>query len=98
MAEGINDDKKAAALFETEQLKTVILVIPLIGAIIAITYDVGYFFGVDINYFTVFSLAEHLVFALEPVPFAIVMAFCLVSLWTFSSQRQEPKGSLARPK
>jgi hypothetical protein len=96
MGEDIKDDKKAAALFDTEQLKSVMLVIPLIGGIIAIAYDVGYFYGVDINYFTVFSLAEHLVFALETAPFSIIMAFCLVALWTIRSQRQESKGSSAR--
>jgi hypothetical protein len=46
-------------------------VIPLIGTAIAIAFDVGYFYGVGINFFTLFSLTEHISFAFEALPIAI---------------------------
>ncbi|QIP05752.1 hypothetical protein [Bradyrhizobium symbiodeficiens] len=44
---------------------------PLLASSLAITYDVGFFVGVGIGYFSFFSLSEHLVFALQSLPFAI---------------------------
>jgi hypothetical protein len=39
-------------------------VVPLVGASIAMCFDVGYFYGVGIDYFTLFLLTEHIGFAL----------------------------------
>jgi hypothetical protein len=57
--------------------------IPVFSAGIAIAFDVGYFWGIDINLFTLFSLAEHILFALEAAPFALVLivAFLAVHPW-----------------
>ena len=39
-------------------------VVPLVGASIAMCFDVGYFYGVGIDYFTLFLPTEHIGFAL----------------------------------
>ena len=47
--------------------------IPVIGTSVAVLFDVGYFWGVGINYFTFFSFTEHISFALEALPIAILI-------------------------
>lgn len=42
-------------------------------ALLAITFDVGYFSAIDLNLFTLFSLPEHLLFAFEAIPIAVVL-------------------------
>jgi hypothetical protein len=49
-------------------------VVSLIAAGIAVSFDVGYFYGVGIDYFTLFSLSEHILFALEALPVALPLA------------------------
>jgi hypothetical protein len=55
-------------------LKVLTVVTPLFATSIAIIYDVGFFFGLDIGFFTFFSFSEHLVFALQAIPFALPAA------------------------
>jgi hypothetical protein len=52
--------------------------VPLVGATIAVCFDVGYFYGVGIDYFTFFSLTEHIGFALEALPVALVIAISVM--------------------
>ena len=47
---------------------------PVFASTLAITYDVGFFYGSDLGFFTFFTLTEHLVFALQAAPFAMVTA------------------------
>jgi hypothetical protein len=54
-----------------------VFVLPIFGTVLAISFDVGYFSGLDINYFTMFTLAEHVVFALEIVPFIVFLIVLL---------------------
>jgi hypothetical protein len=49
-------------------------IVPAVGSALAIAYDVGYFWALDIKMFTMFSLTEHLVFALAALPFALIGA------------------------
>ncbi len=72
MSDKTNDISNALKLLGTEQLKTAVLVLPLAGTLTAITFDVAYFLGVDMNYFTVFPLQEHVGFALPVAPFAFL--------------------------
>jgi hypothetical protein len=55
-------------------LKVLTVVTPLFASSIAIIYDVGFFFGLDIGFFTFFTFSEHLVFALQAIPFALPTA------------------------
>jgi hypothetical protein len=49
-----------------------LVALPIYGAMLAITYDVGFFYGIGLSYFTLFSLAEHVLFAFEVLPMAFV--------------------------
>jgi hypothetical protein len=53
---------------------------PLFASSLAITYDVGFFFGADIGFFTFFSLSEHVVFALQAIPFVLVPALVIIGM------------------
>jgi hypothetical protein len=53
---------------------------PLFASSLAVSYDVGFFYGAGIGFFTFFSLTEHIVFALQAIPFALVPAFTIVGL------------------
>jgi hypothetical protein len=55
-------------------IKEFLIVIPLIASALAVTFDVGYFWGTDINFFNVFSVSEHVGFAIEALPFALFFA------------------------
>jgi hypothetical protein len=41
--------------------KDYLVLLPALASAIALTYDVGYFFALDVSYFTFFSLSEHIV-------------------------------------
>ena len=47
--------------------------ITMLGASVALTFDVGFFSAIGINFFTLFSLSEHLVFAIQALPIALVL-------------------------
>jgi len=49
-------------------------IIPLLGSALAVSFDVGYFYGIGIDYFTFFSLSEHVLFAIEALPIALMAA------------------------
>jgi hypothetical protein len=68
--------------------RELLVALPILGTTLAITYDVGFFYGIDIGYFTLFSLAEHIVFALEAIPSAFVGAL-MVPMGIFSWQLGE---------
>jgi hypothetical protein len=68
--------------------RELLVALPILGTTLAITYDVGFFYGIDIGYFTLFSLAEHIVFALEAIPAAFVGAL-MVPMGIFSWQLGE---------
>jgi hypothetical protein len=62
--------------------------VPLLATALAIFYDVGYFYGFDLNYFSFFTLNEHIVFALQVLPYGMLV--CALSLphvlWVFNSK------------
>jgi|SRR6185437_16605126 len=80
--------------------KTISLV-PFLIVALAITFDVGYFWAIDINFFTLFSLSEHLVFAAEEIPlviavsifvlFATALLTWLVAMKVDSAQKPQSK-------
>ena len=55
--------------------KDFLVLVPLLAAGVALTFDVGYFSGIDINLFTLFTSSEHIVFALEALPLALLFVF-----------------------
>jgi hypothetical protein len=74
----VQDDQPTTSKLQLE-FKEIAVLIPLIGSAIAISYDVGYFYGLDIHLFTLFSLAEHILFAFAAAPVALVLAILLTA-------------------
>lgn len=71
--------------FEFSRLKELAVLVPLLGTAIAITYDVGFFWGLEINYFSFFSLTEHIVFAIEALPLALAVSFAVTVQFVLAS-------------
>jgi hypothetical protein len=59
----------------TIDLKTLAVIGPLFASALAVLYDVGFFAGININFFTFFTLSEHLLFALQAIPLAAFTAY-----------------------
>lgn len=79
--------------------KETVVLVPLIGSTLALTFDAGYFWGLDINFFTIFSLSEHVVFALQVMPLAFIatMIFLLLPLnWVMSKKERSQEESRAK--
>jgi hypothetical protein len=60
--------------------KAVSVAAPLLASSIALFYDVGLFYALDAGFFTFFSISEHLLFALQSLPLALVPALWLVTI------------------
>ena len=56
---------------EAFDLKNAFIVVPVFATSLAICFDVGYFAGIGLTFFSFFSLTEHIVFALQAIPFAL---------------------------
>lgn len=69
-----NDTEHQTAQIDFSMSKDFMVLVPLFGTALAITYDVGYFSGINLDLFTFFSLSEHTVFALQVFPFALIAA------------------------
>ena len=52
--------------------------LPVLGAAIALTFDVGCFYAIGIDFFTLFSLSEHILFAIQALPIVLVLFLGLV--------------------
>jgi len=73
--------RDALKLLNTEQLRAAAVVLPLAGTLAAITFEAGYFRGVELFfYFSVFSLVEHVDSLLQilPVAMAIISAYSTI--------------------
>ena len=66
--------------------KDFLFLVPLLGSALAIIFDVGYFSGIGLGFFSLFSLSEHLVFAMEASPFGILTAFTVGLLASFQTK------------
>ena len=53
---------------------------PLLATSLAIFYDVGFFYAINPGFFTFFSVTEHLVFALQALPFALIPALWVLTM------------------
>jgi hypothetical protein len=61
-------------------LKDALIVIPFLASALALTWEVGYFVAIRGSAFGLFSIAEHLTFALEALPIALAMSMTGVLL------------------
>jgi hypothetical protein len=71
---------------------------PLIAATVAVSFDVGCFYAIDISFFTLFSLSEHIVFALEALPIAFVILLIIMIFLPAMLSRFQPTITTATPK
>src|SRR6185295_9354525 len=53
----------------------------VLAAALAIFFDIGFFSGIDINYFTLFSIQEHLLSALVTLPIAVLLIMMCAALY-----------------
>jgi hypothetical protein len=70
--------------------------VPFLGSAIALTFDVGYFFGIDVNFFSIFSVGEHINFALEALPIAIVLSALIALLMSSKNTRERLEAKVIR--
>jgi hypothetical protein len=61
------------------EAKDLVVFVTFLSSALALVYDSGFFWGLDLAYFTFFTLAEHLLFALEAIPITL-MAVALALL------------------
>jgi hypothetical protein len=54
-------------------LRDYLIFAPLIGGALAVVYDVGFFYELHSGFFTIFSLSEHIAFAIQAIPIAILL-------------------------
>jgi hypothetical protein len=70
---------------QTNHLRDYLTFTPILGGVLAVVYDVGYFWALDIHYFFFFSLSEHVVFAMQAIPLALCIFGALWILVTLDS-------------
>jgi hypothetical protein len=61
--------------------------VPLLGAALALTFDVGVFYAIGIDFFTLFSLSEHIVFALQALPVALLILLVIIMILPIIPQK-----------
>jgi hypothetical protein len=62
------------------ELKDVMIVVPALATAMAVTFDVGFFYGLGLRLFTLFSLSEHITFSIVAMPLALIAGLAVVSL------------------
>ena len=89
-----SDGNLLAAL--SEQLPKLVLYSPIVLAILGICYDVGYFARIGFDLFPLFSLSEHLVFAMQGVP--DLLGFVAAALITGAVAYTLERKAVAKPR
>jgi hypothetical protein len=64
---------------------------PVIATSFAFAFNVGYFWAIDIGWFALFSLPEHIVFALRALPIGIAASLIFVFGYNFPSHEKRPR-------
>jgi hypothetical protein len=60
--------------------KELAVLVPSYAGALAVTYDVGYFYGLDPGLFSLFTLSEHVLFAINALPMAFFCSLCACPL------------------
>lgn len=60
--------------------KDAVLLVPLLGSGLALSYDAGFFSSFDAQYFYLFTLTEHLSFAALALPIASTFSVIGITL------------------
>jgi hypothetical protein len=87
----------SSASFFLVQMPKLLASAPVVLAILGICYDVGYFAGIGLELFPLFTLSEHLVFAMEAIPALMVLiaAFMWLGFFLFSRAFRRAYGANA---
>ena len=87
------DTAKTATL----PFKDLFILLPLLASALAFAFNVGYFSALDVDYFSFFSLSEHIVFSLQGLPLAIILAMVVGAYFMLFEQRMRNWWSLEQP-
>jgi len=81
----------------SQSFEKMLAVVPILGSLVAVTYDVGYFWSVDPIYFGFFSLSEHIVFAAQAIPMAIILTMAIFGsvAWLVAYRQRGAQGAEA---
>ncbi|HXO70048.1 MAG TPA: hypothetical protein VN838_13890 [Bradyrhizobium sp.] len=80
-------------------IKDGLVVVPFLGSAIALSYEVGSFLPIGRTAFYLFSVAEHLLFALQALPIALVLAcWCMVLIAVADASTSRRAGLWRRPR
>ncbi|MBI5313368.1 MAG: hypothetical protein HZB28_09680 [Methylocystis sp.] len=83
--------------FQLEFATKITGLISAVAVSVAVTFNLGYFYGIDINLFTLFSLSEHILFAVEALPIAfIIVTMVFVFFNYFSTFMKKSTSTLGR--
>jgi hypothetical protein len=66
--------------------KDLIVALPLFVSALALTFDVGYFQALDIDYLSSFSLTEHIVLSMQALPLASTLAMASVAYFVMGER------------
>ena len=92
----MNDEKSTVETLQNRilGLKEAVVGIPAVVSLLAVTLDVGFFYAVDLTFFTFFSLSEHVVFAFLMMPFAIALLLVVAFIMTLKrpAGQETPSG------
>ena len=75
----LKNDTPLRAYSSTDTTKTHIAVVTSCLISLAVTFDVGFFKGIDVDMFTFFTLGEHTLFALESIPYLLLFAMVVLA-------------------
>jgi hypothetical protein len=80
---------------ELWSLKDVLVAIPFVASTLALTWEVGYFLKIGGGSFGLFSLTEHITFAIQALPFALGLTTFAVVMW-FVKMKMGPSLSIKK--
>jgi di/tricarboxylate transporter len=69
---------EARKLEEPWQIKEGLIIVPFLASALALTWEVGFFLRIKGSAFGLFTLSEHLTFALQALPLALLAAIGVV--------------------
>jgi hypothetical protein len=87
-------DKISHRTVEQWSLKDGLVLVPFLASALALTWEVGYFLKIGDGSFGLFTLSEHITFAIQALPFALGITTLAVILFVMTKPGQVGPGSL----
>ena len=96
MSDDLEKNEVSDRAVERWSLKDALVAIPVLASALALTWEVGYFLRIGGGSFGLFSLAEHITFAIQALPyalglttFAVIMSFLKTKMSPGLSSKQQ---------